>query len=69
VTGAVLLDTRAARDARMPRVALPVDAVVVTDEGRAFRVRGDGGLDAIVQGGRPHGGAAEDPCAGRRRSQ
>ncbi len=66
MTAALFLDPRAARDARLPLVPVPVGAVVLTEDGQQFRVRSDGGLDTVIQGGRPHGGIAEDACARRR---
>jgi hypothetical protein len=65
VTGAVLLDVRARRALGISVGALPSAAVVIDDTGHAYLVRDDGGLDRIVQGGRPHGGIAEDPTARR----
>lgn len=57
--------------ARRARPWLPV----LTAEGRCYIgpdgetliARADGGLDRVVQGGRPHGGIAEDPTATERR--
>jgi hypothetical protein len=63
VTGAVLLDPRAARAVGSGVLAFPILAVLVGDTGEMFIVRPDGGLDRVIQGGRPHGGIAEDPTA------
>jgi hypothetical protein len=65
--GAVMLHPRAAADARFRVVPLPVFAVVIGDAGDTYIVCLDGGLDRVVQGGRPHGGIAEDAIAARRR--
>lgn len=56
--------------ARRARPWLPA----ITAEGRVYVgptgeiliARADGGVDRVVQGGIPHGGAAEDESAGRR---
>ena len=39
--------------------------VLVGPTGERLRVRDDGGLDPVVEGGRPHPGIAADPTAGR----
>lgn len=65
MTGAVIVAVRARRAAGLRVAALPVHAVLVGDAGERWRVRPDGGLDRIIQGGRPHGGIAEDETAGR----
>jgi hypothetical protein len=66
VTGAVLLNVRARAESGIRIAALPVHAIVLGDAGQRWRVRDDGGLDPVIQGGRPHGGIAADPTATRR---
>lgn len=39
--------------------------VYVGPFGELLQARADGGMDRLVLGGRPRGGAAEDPTAGR----
>lgn len=40
--------------------------IYVGPTGELLRARADGGLDLVVQGGRPHAGVAGDPEPGRR---
>lgn len=60
MTGAVLLRGAAARAVGLPVMPLSVGAVLVSDDGATYRVTAEGALDRVVQGGRPHGGIAED---------
>jgi len=62
--GAVALDPRARRALGLAVAYLPTHAIVVDDRGHRWRVRCDGGIDLVVQGGLPHGGIAADPTAG-----
>lgn len=39
--------------------------VYIGPGGEVVRARADGGVDRVVQGGRVHGGIAEDETAGR----
>jgi hypothetical protein len=43
----------------------PRGSILVGPTGEQLVVREDGGLDPVVEGGRPHAGIAADPTAGR----
>lgn len=64
---AVALDPRVARAWPVLRgvASLPAGAVVIGLLGEVLRVREDGGVDQVFQGGLPHGGAAAGPAPGR----
>ncbi|ACG73249.1 hypothetical protein AnaeK_2021 [Anaeromyxobacter sp. K] len=67
MSGAVIVAAAARRAVGLREAALPVHAVFVGDAGDRWLVRADGGLDAIISGGLPHGrSAAADPAPGRR---
>lgn len=55
----------ARRAAALSLVYLPVGSVVVLEDGTRWIVQPRGELDPVVEGGRPHGGIAEDPSARR----
>lgn len=66
MTGAVIVAIPARRSVGLSLSALPVHAVLIGDCGDRWRVRADGGLERVIEGGVPHGGIAADPCPGRR---
>lgn len=43
----------------------PAGAVFIGPTGQVLRVAGDSTVGEVVQGSRPHGGAASDPCNAR----
>lgn len=68
MTGAVAVDPRAARAWPFLRgVRLPAGAVILGPAGERVRLRADGGVDEVIQGGRPRGGISADPSAAVRR--
>ena len=61
----VLLDPRARQAHPWSPGAAPRGAILVGPTGERLIVRDDGGLDPVVEGGRPHPGIAADPTAER----
>lgn len=61
-----LLPPRTRRAHGLALVFLPVGAIVILEDGTRWRVQPAGELDLIYEGGRPHGGVAEDPAIGGR---
>jgi hypothetical protein len=65
VIAAVLLHRLARREAGICVTHLAPGSVIQMVDGRLLRVMPGGELDPVHQGGRPHGGIAEDSTAGR----